>query len=254
MKRKLSCLILSLVLMFALTGCGGRFLKENEIADYENGEITGKIYIQYYDADGDLRGGEGDPISVSFKLYYQSAPNTVTNFYSLVKAGKYNDTLINKPSGYDTNGIVMGKNYFGFEKDEDGKETDEIDYDSELTVDIGYKIKGEFKKNGWEPKDDTNNKSDVKYGSMYMVLEDSQYDSASIAFGISLDNDKSAGKSNALGNERCVFGEVSTDDVEFWDFVNNSVTNSSIIGTGEKRAKIVKIEIDGDYSMKLIKA
>lgn len=243
MKRKLSCLILSLVLMFALTGCGGRFLKENEIADYENGEITGTIFIEYY--DNSIM--ETVSIEVPFELYYQSAPNTVANFYSLVKAGEYSNTLINSPSGFDKTGVTMGNSYFGKEKDEDGKETDDTDYSTKVTKDIGYKIKGEFKENGWEPKEEANNKSEVKIYSMYMVLVDSaNYDSASVGFGIAMDNDEKAGRSV------CVFGQLTGDRDEFDIFFNNR--NNIEFGNSENCAKIVKIEIDGDYSMKLIKA
>ena len=252
MKRKLSCLILSLVLMFALTGCGGRFLKENEIADYENGEIKGTIFIEYYDKTD----SETISIEVPFELYYQSAPNTVANFYSLVKAGEYSNTLINSPStensGFNTTGITMGSSYFGKEKDEDGKETDDIDYSTKVTKDIGYKIKGEFKKNGWEPQDDANNKSDVRAWSMYMVLSDSaSYDSASIGFGIATADDENIGKSSALGRTVCVFGRL-TDTFQFEDLIRNY--GNIEFGNSEDCAKIVKIEIDGDYSMKLIKA
>ena len=252
MKRKLSCLILSLVLMFALTGCGGRFLKENEIADYENGEIKGTIFIEYYDKTD----SETISIEVPFELYYQSAPNTVANFYSLVKAGEYSNTLINSPStensGFNTTGITMGSSYFGKEKDEDGKETDDIDYSTKVTKDIGYKIKGEFKKNGWEPQDEANNKSDVRAWSMYMVLSDSaSYDSASIGFGIATADDENIGKSSALGRTVCVFGRL-TDTFQFEDLIRNY--GNIEFGNSEDCAKIVKIEIDGDYSMKLIKA
>lgn len=252
MKRKLSCLILSLVLMFALTGCGGRFLKENEIADYENGEIKGTIFIEYYDKTD----SETISIEVPFELYYQSAPNTVANFYSLVKAGEYANTLINSPStensGFNTTGITMGSSYFGKEKDEDGKETDDIDYSTKVTKDIGYKIKGEFKKNGWEPQDEANNKSDVRAWSMYMVLSDSaSYDSASIGFGIATADDENIGKSSALGRTVCVFGRL-TDIFQFEDLIRNY--GNIEFGNSEDCAKIVKIEIDGDYSLKLIKA
>ncbi len=252
MKRKLSCLILSLVLMFTLTGCGGRFLKENEIADYENGEIKGTIFIEYYDKTD----SETISIEVPFELYYQSAPNTVANFYSLVKAGEYSNMLINSPStensGFNTTGITMGSSYFGKEKDEDGKETDDIDYSTKVTKDIGYKIKGEFKKNGWEPQDEANNKSDVRAWSMYMVLSDSaSYDSASIGFGIATADDENIGKSSALGRTVCVFGRL-TDTFQFEDLIRNY--GNIEFGNSEDCAKIVKIEIDGDYSMKLIKA
>lgn len=249
MKRKLSCLILSLVLMFALTGCGGRFLKENEIADYENGEIKGTIFIEYYDTTD----SETVSIEVPFELYYQSAPNTVANFYSLVKNKEYENTLINSPSAeFSTTGITMGSSYFGKEKDEDGKETEDIDYSTKVTKDIGYKIKGEFKENGWEPKEEANNKSDVRAWSMYMVLSDSaNYDSASIGFGIATADDENIGKSSAAGRKVCVFGRL-TDTFQFEDLIRNR--NNIEFGNSENCAKIVKIEIDGDYSMKLIKA
>ena len=251
MKRKLSCLVLCCVLMFGLTGCGGRFLKENEIADYENGEIKGTIFIEYYDNTD----AETISIEVPFELYYQSAPNTVANFYSLVKAGEYDNTLINSPSttneGNNTDGITMGNYYFGKEKDEDGNETDEIDYTTKVAKDIGYTIKGEFLDNGWEVAEE-NNLSDVRAWSMYMVLSSStDYDSASIGFGVASADDENIGKSSALGRTRCVFGRI-TDTFEFENLIR-SYSNIEY-GNSENCARIVKIEIDGDYSMKLIKA
>ena len=252
MKKKLSCLFLSLLLLIGLTGCGeARFLNKDEIADYTNDEIKGTIYITYYNTQ--IR--ENVEIELPFTLYYRSAPNTVANFYALVKSGEYENTLVNSPNsaneGYNTDGITMGSTYYGFEKDEDGKDTTEIDYSKEATKDIGYKIKGEFKKNGWEV-DAADDKSDVRARSMYMVLADSaNYDSASIGFGIATKDDDNIGKNSALGRTICVFGEVE-DTTEFADLILNS--SKIDFGGNENHARITKIEIDGEYNMKLIKA
>ena len=250
MKKKFSCLLLAGLVAIGLTGCAGkpRFLKDNEI-NGDVGKVNGTIRIAYtYDKETTEQ-----TVDIPFVLDYDKAPNTVANFYKAAKEGKYDDLLVNQPaSASDKSGVILGQKHFTFDKDEDGKDLDTIDYTTAVAFDPEYHIVGEMAKHDWT-KNDNEMKGD---GYLSMVLEDeNDYNSAAMAFGVTMisDDKKSDGtyKTNSFGKTHCIFGALQAGENHGF-FSDIAQSPAGYVFSGEHAMRIAGITFDKDYNLKAL--
>ncbi len=122
--------------------------------------------------------------SITIRLYYDKAPNTVKNFISLAESGFYDGTIIHRVVKYSF--VQMG------------------DPNGDGTGDAGYYIKGECANNGYKKNDLTHSEGMV---SMARMSED--YDSGSCQFFIMV------GTKTTYDGEYAVFGKV----IDNYDFI-----------------------------------
>jgi len=201
---------LIIICLVSFTGCGFRFLKENEILNLE--DPTGKLYIKIYD---ETKGDEKTLVEeqvFEFVLYYKDAPNTVANFVKLVKDGYFDyDNNLTFSDLENTPFVTFGQREFykeeTFDKDDKTKLI-RTDYYTKL-IKPDFHIVGEFSVNGWE------NKRESKVGSLIMVREPfnradydadgkTNFDTAHAAFNI-LAKDSTV----KYGESFCVFGQIT---------------------------------------------
>lgn len=200
--KKLALILLgATVMMFALTACGGSFMNESEIKDIEN--PTGTITISYEDENGQPQSFQ--TIKFKFELYYKQAPITVTNFVSLVNKGYYDDLLFHrletttKGSSDDSpiGRVLQGGGYrYKTDPDDNDKRVDLIKKDGAPN----YKIKGEFKDNGWTAAEALTNTN----GTFAMARTAASMDSASDEFYINI------GSNESFDGKYAVFGKIVT--------------------------------------------
>lgn len=194
--KKIAALILTLIILLSFTGCSnGRFLNDKEILkDVTN--PTGKIYLKVYNE-------ELDKVVVAervyeFELFYYKAPNTVTNFISLINSGYYTDKSFERNDAF----VTFGEYKFVNETDDDGVLTK-----TKEKVEKKYKIVGEFTNNKWTKNDET-----AGSGSLVMGRETdtedpkSKYNTAYADFKILTIVNKTRIE---YEKDYCVFGKIT---------------------------------------------
>lgn len=191
MKKNIFIVILLLAFGIFLTGCTDKATKENLLGiNYET--VSNIVTLDKYDTENPIVAmnvsGYG---SIVMELYPNYAPNTVSNFISLVKNGFYDNNTIHRLSkgfviqGGDPTGTGFGG--------------------------CGYTIKGEFSKNGI--------KNDLKHEKGIVSMARSQeYDSAGSQFFIVL------GNASHLDSEYAAFGKV----IDGWENVENIANNEQV--------------------------
>lgn len=170
--KKIFLLCLAFVFTFALTGCGveedllgiSYDIKDNEVSfkQYKTENPVVAMYIEGYG-------------SIVMELYPEVAPNTVSNFISLVKDGFYDNNTFHR--------LVPGFVLQGGDPNGNG------------TGGPGYTIKGEFSNNGFE-----NNLKHKKW--VVSMARSQEYDSAGSQFFIML------GDAESLDGDYAAFGKV----------------------------------------------
>lgn len=162
---------------------------ETKLDKYETKNPVSAMYIKGYG-------------SIVIELYNDIAPNTVSNFISLIKDGFYdNNTFHRLQPGF----VLQGG-----------------DPTATGTGGPGYTIKGEFKNN------DFNN--DLKHEKGIVSMARSQdYDSAGSQFFIML------GKAESLDGDYAAFGKV----IDGWKNIENIIENEQIVSTDQLKEKLI---------------
>lgn len=214
--KKLALALVALIALFSLGGCADNgFMKDSDIKDIDT--ITGSITFSYTDTED-----ESKTYTVSFELYYQKAPITVTNFVKLVKDKFYDDTYCKKYS------MAVGGEFItidAFYEEDDAKKQKSLD----------YYIKGEFEENGWD-------KNDIEhtFGTMSMALSGGN-DTAGFEFIVCLDNEGFKSRDGLYA----AFGKlIDIDNLFFEDL--KMMGSSSLY---DYDFKVVEIEIDGNVNL-----
>ena len=175
--KKLKSLLIVGCILFLITGCKDIFTRENVVIEY----LSGKYYVEM----SIVKYGK-----IELELDADMAPITVTNFMTLVREGKYDNTKIHRVA---KDFVVQG-----------GQLDEEVDT-----------IKGEFLANGKE-----NDISHVR-GTISMARAGDMttgYDTASSQFFIVTKD------STSLDNYYAGFGKV-TKGMDIIDRLNRKVTN-----------------------------
>lgn len=170
--KKILLLCLIFIFSFCLTGCG---IEEDLLGisyDIKNNEVTLKQYKTENPVVAMYIEGYG---SVVMELYPEVAPNTVSNFISLIKEGFYDNNTFHR--------LVPGFVLQGGDPNGNG------------TGGPGYTIKGEFSNNGFE-----NNLKHKKW--VVSMARSQEYDSAGSQFFIML------GDAESLDGDYAAFGKV----------------------------------------------
>lgn len=170
--KKILLLCLIFIFSFCLTGCG---IEEDLLGisyDIKNNEVTLKQYKTENPVVAMYIEGYG---SVVMELYPEVAPNTVSNFISLIKEGFYDNNTFHR--------LVPGFVLQGGDPNGNG------------TGGPGYTIKGEFSNNGFE-----NNLKHKKW--VVSMARSQEYDSAGSQFFIML------GDAESLDGDYAAFGRV----------------------------------------------
>ncbi|MBR2998047.1 MAG: peptidylprolyl isomerase [Bacilli bacterium] len=149
--------------------------------------------------------------SIVMELYPDKAPNTVNNFISLVKGGFYdNNTFHRLMPGF----VLQGG-----------------DPDGTGTGGPGYKIKGEFKQNGFD--------NDLKHEKWVVSMARSQdNDSAGSQFFICLD------KASHLDDNYAAFGKVIDGFKNIENIVDNEVIKDKESGMLKTNLVLKKALVD----------
>jgi len=160
------------IFSFCLTGCG---VEEDLLGisyDIKDNEVTLKQYKTENPVVAMYIEGYG---SIVMELYPEVAPNTVSNFISLIKEGFYDNNTFHR--------LVPGFVLQGGDPNGNG------------TGGPGYTIKGEFSNNGFE--------NNLKHKKWVVSMAHSQeYDSAGSQFFIML------GDAESLDGDYAAFGRV----------------------------------------------
>lgn len=170
--KKILLLCLIFIFSFCLTGCGieedllgiSYDIKDNEatLKQYKTENPVVAMYIEGYG-------------SIVMELYPEVAPNTVSNFISLIKEGFYDNNTFHR--------LVPGFVLQGGDPNGNG------------TGGPGYTIKGEFSNNGFE--------NNLKHKRWVVSMARSQeFDSAGSQFFIML------GDAESLDGDYAAFGRV----------------------------------------------
>lgn len=170
--KKILLLCLIFIFSFCLTGCG---IEEDLLGisyDIKDNEVTLKQYKTENPVVAMYIEGYG---SVVMELYPEVAPNTVSNFISLIKEGFYDNNTFHR--------LVPGFVLQGGDPNGNG------------TGGPGYTIKGEFSNNGFE-----NNLKHKKW--VVSMARSQEYDSAGSQFFIML------GDAESLDGDYAAFGRV----------------------------------------------
>lgn len=170
--KKILLLCLIFIFSFCLTGCG---IEEDLLGisyDIKDNEVTLKQYKTENPVVAMYIEGYG---SVVMELYPEVAPNTVSNFISLIKEGFYDNNTFHR--------LVPGFVLQGGDPNGNG------------TGGPGYTIKGEFSNNGFE-----NNLKHKKW--VVSMARSQEYDSAGSQFFIML------GDAESLDGDYAAFGKV----------------------------------------------
>lgn len=170
--KKILLLCLIFIFSFCLTGCGveedllgiSYDIKDNEatLKQYKTENPVVAMYIEGYG-------------SIVMELYPEVAPNTVSNFISLIKEGFYDNNTFHR--------LVPGFVLQGGDPNGNG------------TGGPGYTIKGEFSNNGFE-----NNLKHKKW--VVSMARSQEFDSAGSQFFIML------GDAESLDGDYAAFGRV----------------------------------------------
>lgn len=231
--KRIALVLLAMLTVVSFTACSsGRFMKESEIKDIEN--PTGTIKVAYYLTDDDADNNKAAwTETMSFELYYQEAPITVTNFVKLAKEGFYNGTIFHAIETIDTTDtpkVYVGGRYSGFTEDADDnyKRSDLIEKSTDKKY--NYKIKGEFEKNGWEPTVREGVDLEHTAGAMGMYRDENNMDSASKAFYFT------SGTAAKRDGYYAIFGRVTS--------------NSKILTDADKFASVTTSEFTNEDGKK----
>lgn len=195
MKNKKICILIIALLLILMTGCTTSQTEpieedllnidyninsnETSLDQYKTENPVVAMYIENYG-------------SIVIELYPEIAPNTVSNFISLVKTGFYDNNTFHRLvpgfvlQGGDPTGTGMGG--------------------------PGYTIKGEFENNNFE-----NNLKHEK-GVVSMARTAQSYDSAGSQFFIMLE------KSSYLDGDYAAFGKV----IDGWDNIERIIETEKI--------------------------
>lgn len=170
--KKILLLCLIFIFSFCLTGCG---IEEDLLGisyDIKDNEATLKRYKTENPVVAMYIEGYG---SIVMELYPEVAPNTVSNFISLIKEGFYDNNTFHR--------LVPGFVLQGGDPNGNG------------TGGPGYTIKGEFSNNGFE--------NNLKHKRWVVSMARSQeFDSAGSQFFIML------GDAESLDGDYAAFGRV----------------------------------------------
>lgn len=181
---------------------------ETKLDKYETKNPLAAMYIKGYG-------------SIIIELYNEIAPNTVSNFISLIKDGFYDKNTFHR-----------------LQKDFVLQGGDPI---ATGTGGPGYTIKGEFKNNDFD--------NDLKHEKGIVSMARSQdYDSAGSQFFIML------GKAESLDGDYAAFGKV----IDGWDNIENIIENERIISPDQLETPLtiekVLIDVKDNEIKKLEKA
>jgi len=195
--KKLAITVLSLLLCFSVCGCStpDGFMKDDEIKELEE-NIKGTITLSFTDDNS-----KEQSIPMTFELYYDKAPITVTNFVKLVNDGFYNGTYCQNYNNTD-NSEYLNIEPYEYELDSDTQ--------TEILVqkEKDYYIKGEFSENGWDKNDTEHN-----FGTFSMIREEG-FDTASAAFMISLSEEGF----DSRNDNYAAFGKIISVDSKFFTY------------------------------------
>jgi len=198
--RKVTAVFFAIAMLAVFSGCSdNRFLKDNEIKSLDKNP-TGTIIFKIKD------GTDEERITMTFELFYDKAPITVTNFVSLAKSGFYDGTYI---TDYSVSGDREYLNADGAYYAEEG------DYYHSYK-ELDYNIKGEFEKNGWT-------KNDAKHTAwaLSMLLDGESYDSASFRFSVLFE------ENTAKDGYAAVFGAMNKDRTSEFLTILKGLSSSS---------------------------
>lgn len=173
MKKMLETLLI-IVIIFMCSGCGN---EKTDLLGIDFNTKKNTVSLDKYDTTNPLVAMEiEDYGAIVIELYPDKAPNTVNNFISLVKKGFYDNNTFHR--------LVPGFVLQGGDPSGTG------------TGGPNYKIKGEFKNNGFEQNDLLHEEKIVS------MARSQEKDSAGSQFFIML------GKSEYLDGDYAAFGKV----------------------------------------------
>lgn len=193
MKKKLKILVL-VFLIIVCCGCGNEKETKKEKLLGINFDIKDNVAkLEKYDTENPVVAmrieGYG---AIVMELYPDKAENTVNNFISLVQTGFYDNNSFHR--------LVPGFVLQGGDPTGTG------------TGGPNYKIKGEFKNNGYE-KNDLNHEEKI-----VSMARSTDYDSAGSQFFIMLE------KSTYLDGDYAAFGKI----IDGWDLIEEIETSEQI--------------------------
>lgn len=206
MKKKLKILVL-VFLIIVSCGCGNEKETKKEKLLGINFDIKDNVAkLEQYDTENPVVAmrieGYG---AIVMELYPDKAENTVNNFISLVQTGFYDNNSFHR--------LVPGFVLQGGDPTGTG------------TGGPNYKIKGEFKNNGYE-KNDLNHEEKI-----VSMARSTDYDSAGSQFFIMLE------ESTYLDGDYAAFGKI----IDGWDLIEEIETSEQIEdeSTGKLQTNLV---------------
>ena len=155
--------------------------------------------------------------TIEIELYPEYAPNTVANFVNLIESGFYDGNTFHR--------LVPGFVLQGGDPDGNG------------TGGPGYKIFGEFAKNGY-----TKNTLSHTEGVISMARNSVNYNSAGSQFFLVL-NDAAV---SSLDGAYAGFGKVTKGMNILHEIENNAEVEDHITGKLKENIKITKVTVDTD--------
>lgn len=199
-KKTTALLLIAICIVAFTSGCTKQSTKNNTQAA---AEITGHPQIQF-----EMENGE----KMVFELYPEYAPETVSNFVSLTKAGFYDGLTFHR--------IIKGFMIQGGDPKGDGTGG------SEKT------IKGEFSENGF-----TKNTLSHTRGVISMARRSDNPDSASSQFFI-----MHADQPSSLDGKYAAFGKLISGEETLDEIANTPVEANKVSGEVSIPTKTVKIK------------
>lgn len=206
MKKKLKILVL-VFLIIVSCGCGNEKETKKEKLLGINFDVKDNVAkLEQYDTENPVVAmkieGYG---AIVMELYPDKAENTVNNFISLVQTGFYDNNSFHR--------LVPGFVLQGGDPTGTG------------TGGPNYKIKGEFKNNGYE-KNDLNHEEKI-----VSMARSTDYDSAGSQFFIMLE------ESTYLDGDYAAFGKI----IDGWDLIEEIETSEQIEdeSTGKLQTNLV---------------
>lgn len=195
MKNKKICILIIALLLILMTGCTTSQTEpiEEDLLNIDYNINSNETSLDQYKMENPVVAMYIENYgSIVIELYPEIAPNTVSNFISLVKTGFYDNNTFHRLvpgfvlQGGDPTGTGMGG--------------------------PGYTIKGEFENNNFE-----NNLKHEK-GVVSMARTAQSYDSAGSQFFIMLE------KSSYLDGDYAAFGKV----IDGWDNIERIIETEKI--------------------------
>lgn len=231
--KKIIPLVISIITLFVITGCGGKDENMNSKKSHEKNPIA-TMQVEYENEQGEKKEG-----TVKIELYANKAPETVANFVNLANNGFYNGLTFHR--------IIKDFMIQGGDPKGDGtgsaKVSDinkSVEKDSE--EDYPYTIKGEFKANNFD--------NDEKYeaGTIAMARGDYSrlgcteegYNSGCSQFFIVNTDDSRVHES--LQDNYTVFGKVVEGYETILDISNVKIANNGSAGEAStpEKAPVIK--------------